>query len=351
MKNEFFLNAFTRVTLEGIRLGEMQVANPRFSYSLVDADKARAEIDMHVRPMREFDMIRSLYHSPATGYLERDDGLYYRNCHIINDMDWPEVFYRGRLPGSYLRIRFESFDPFRVDVQFTQSYLRQSRSRLMRIGSLDETINHLLLVLSIFRGYMPMHAAAIEVGRPEDRFSVLFMGFPNTGKTNASVAARKALSGEYLAEDICFVRPDTLAVLGGPFTLDETKIQNYAELRADKFIGAPLKQLVFLQRKREPEALRSLPPGDHTVADFMLGMNRYEFEWNHDVLVCHLLIGGASHGISNTAALRLYMEGLQTIGKKTEAIELTGMNPARWTELLVNHLGARIASASPRGAM
>jgi len=65
------------------------------------------------------------------------------------------------------------------------------------------------------------------------------MGLPNTGKTSTSLAVSRALAGRYLAEDIAFVRLADGAVFGGPFTLDEQKAQNQAELRAAQFVGAP----------------------------------------------------------------------------------------------------------------
>src|ERR1700733_9853897 len=93
-----------------------------------------------------------------------------------------------------------------------------------------------------------MHAAAIDVATVTGQQSLLFMGLPNTGKTSTSVAVRALLAGNYLSEDICFVRSDTLSVFGGPFTLDETKIQNYKELRATKYVGSALGLVVALRR-------------------------------------------------------------------------------------------------------
>lgn len=334
-----YFNAFTRLTLDGVSLGEMQIGNPRQSYDLADAGEARPEIDITLRGLADRALHDAIYAAPLTGYFETGGGFYYRNCNVANDMDWPDVFYRGRLPHSRLRIRIDSFEPLRIDVQASPTYLRESRSRLTRIPPLDATVSNLALMAAVFRGFVPMHAAAIEGGAPGARWSLLFMGLPNTGKTSTSLALCRALGGDYLAEDICFVDPATLAVFGGPFTLDETKLQNYAELRAVKYRGARLRAVVLLRRSAAPPAARLLPRGDDAIGEFMLEMNRYEFEWNHDPILRHLLIGGAAHGLSSSLLLRRYLEGMRRIAAQVEGIELTGRDPAPWPRLLAEALG------------
>jgi hypothetical protein len=340
MPQAILFNGFTRVTLDGISLGEMQIGNPRGVYPIADADSMRPEIELGVRGLADGAPFDEIYDSPETGYLARRGRFYYRNCNVANDMDWPDVFYRGRLPNSRLRIRVETLEPLRIAVEATANYVRESRSRLTRIPSIDESVGNLALIAAIQRGYVPMHAAAIEIGTGSDRRSILFMGLPNTGKTSTSLAAAKGLDGRYLAEDISFVRADGLAVYGGPYTLDEQKLQDQAALRAAQFAGAPLSTLVMLRRRPGPARATRLAAGSSATGDFIAAMNRYEFEWNHDLILRHLLLGGEASGFSSVGVMHRNLEGMQRIGTSIDAIDLVGEDPREWPRLAIECLAA-----------
>jgi hypothetical protein len=335
---EILVNGFTRLTLEGLRLGEMQIANPRGVYPIADADRMRPEIEIGVRPLRDGALFDEIYDSPETGYLARRGRFYYRNCNVANDMDRPDAFYRGRLPNSRLRIRVETFEPLTIAAEATPNFVRESRSRLSRIASLDEIVSNLALIAMIHRGYVPMHAAAIELGEGDHRRSVLFMGLPNTGKTSTSLAACNGLAGRYLAEDISFVRPDGLAVFGGPYTLDEQKLQDQAALRAAQFAGAPLATLVMLRRCPGSAHATRLATGDPAIGAFIAAMNRYEFEWNHDLILRHLLLGGEASGFSSVELQRRYLDGMARIGAAIHAVDLSGEDPRGWPRLATQSL-------------
>ncbi len=333
-EDDIYINAFTRLSMDGILLGEMQIANPRLTYPLRDRESVRPEIDIDVRVMPKLPLACEIYDSPMTGYFEKRGQFYYRNCNTANAMETPEVFYKGRLPNSFLHIHMEVGDRVRLQFSTTRNFVREGRSRLTRISSIDLAVNNIALALSVFRGYLPFHGAALEAGPPGRRYSLIFMGLPNTGKTNTSVAATKALGADYLAEYICFVEPKTLSVFSGPYTLDETKIQNYDELRSAKYRAAPLAAVVMLERTRMPSAASILSPGDQQIADFILGMNRYKFEWNHDIFVRHLMIGGASLGFSIPQITRAYLDGLAGIANRVPVIRLSGLDPRPWSDLL-----------------
>ena len=337
--SETYINAFTRLTMDGLLLGEMQVANPRLVYPMSDAAEAHPEIDIRVRVVRDTSFVRTIYDSPETGYFEKGGRFYYRNCNTANAMTSPDVFYKGRLPKSYLHIHMDiADDSIQIDFMATRNFIREGRSRLTRISSIEQAVNNIALACSVYRGYLPFHGAAIEAGPAGGRYSLVFMGFPNTGKTSTSVAARKALGGDFLAEDICFVRPDSLALFSGPYTLDETKIQNYDDLRGSKFKGALLRAVVMLERTEESEVATIVPAGSDRLRDFLVEMNRYEFEWNHDMFVRHLMIGGASRGFSIARITKLYLEGLKEVADRVPAIRLSGLDPRKWCGLLVNKL-------------
>jgi hypothetical protein len=340
MPRAILFNGFTLVTLDEVNLGEMQIGNPRGVYAIADADSMRPEIELRVEGFRDDGLLGEIFASPETGYFQRRGRSYYRNCNVANDMDWPDVVYRGRLPNARLRIRMETLEPLRISAQVTPNYLRESRSRLSRIPAIDETINNLLLIAAIVRGYIPMHAAAVELGDGRDRGSVLFMGLPNTGKTSTSAAVSRMLAGRYLAEDIVFVRPDSGVVFGGPYTLDEQKAQDYAELRAARFVGAPAATLVMLRRGPGPAQAARLAKGSAAVGDFILEMNRYEFEWNHDLILRHLLIGGTRHGLSSGDVLHRYLDGMRRIAERIDSIELCGEDPREWPGLAAARLAA-----------
>jgi len=335
---DLFVNAFTRLAMDGVLLGEMQVANPRLSYAVDDVADAVPEIDIRVSVTRDQSLAREIFRSPMTGYFEKGGTFYYRNCNIANAVSTPQVFYKGRLPNSFVSMQIESFDPIRIMIRPTRSFIYESRSRLTRISSIDTAVNNILLACSVHRGYLPFHSAAVEVSIKSTRHSLLFMGLPNTGKTSTSVALRKLLGGDYLAEDICFVQPESLAVFGGPFTLDETKIQNYDELRAVKFRGAPLGAIVMLQRTLEPNIANIIAPGDPLVEDFLIDMNRYEFEWNHDSFVRHLMLGGASQGFTIAAITKSYLDGLRQVAQRVPVIRLAGFDPTPWAHMLSKKL-------------
>jgi hypothetical protein len=338
-KQEIYINAFTRLSMDGVLLGEMQIANPRLTYQLSDADRVRPEIDIVVRVVSDQALVREVFSSPETGYFEKHGRFYYRNCNMANAMSTPDVFYKGRLPNSFLHIHMEVGDSVRIAFSTTRNFVREGRSRLTRIASIDQAVNDVALAVSVFRGYLPFHGAAIEAGPPDRRYSLIFMGLPNTGKTSTSVAAGKALGADYLAEDICFVAPESLSVFSGPYTLDETKMQNYDALRSTKYRAAPLAAIVMLERTAEPETVSVIPAGDPKVRDFILGMNRYEFEWNHDIFVRHLMIGGESAGFSIPKITRGYFAGLERIADRVPAIRLSGQDPLPWSEMLVAQLG------------
>ena len=164
MAQEILFNGFTRVTLDDIALGEMQIGNPRGVYPIAGADALRPEIELRVERLHDDTLTDEIDDSPETGYVERRGRFFYRNCNVANDMDWPEVHYRGRLPHARLRIRLETLEPLRIVVQATPNYVRESRSRLTRLAPIDETVSNLLLIAAILRGYVPMHAAAAELG-------------------------------------------------------------------------------------------------------------------------------------------------------------------------------------------
>lgn len=340
MTSSTYLNAFTRLTQESVALGEMQVANPRHGYPLADASLAQPEIDITVRVGAIGPTASAVFRSPETGYFERDGNYYYRNCNVANATVHPEVFYKGRLPNSFLCVRLSDGDRLTVTIETTRNFVRESRSRFTRIASLDQTVNHILLAASVLRGYMPMHAAAFEAGGQGGRRSVLFMGLPNTGKTNTSVAVSKLLKGDYLAEDICFIRPDTLGVFGGPFTLDETKLQNYDALRARKYVGAPATVIVMLERRPTANDAERIPAGDPRIENFLIEMNRYEFEWNHDLVLRHLMLGGSESGFNIANITRLYFEGLKRVAERLSAIKISGNDPSGWAPLLARALPA-----------
>jgi hypothetical protein len=334
------INGFTRLTLAGVKLGEMQIGNPLGVYAIPGADALRPEIEIAVEGWDDSALVDAVFDSPETGYVKHQGRFFYRNCNVANDMDWPEVIYRGRLPHARLRIRVETLDPLRIVAQATANYARESRSRLTRIPTLDETISNLALVAAIMRGYIPMHAAAVELGEKAARRSVLFMGLPNTGKTGTSAALCRQLGGRYLAEDIAFVRPDTRAVFGGPYTLDEQKAQDYAELRAAQFAGAPVSTLVMLRRSPGAATATPIARGSPALADFIVEMNRYEFEWNHDLILRHLLLGGAAQGWSSGAVLERYRNGMRLIAGGIDGVELRGEDPREWPALALACLAA-----------
>ncbi|HUB98156.1 MAG TPA: hypothetical protein VL993_19690, partial [Stellaceae bacterium] len=205
--HNILFNGFTRITLDGVSLGEMQIGNPDGVYPIDGAEWIKPEIEIAVRGLSDGTPFDEIYDSPETGYLTRRGRFYYRNCNVANDMDRPDVFYRGGLPNARLRIRLETVEPLRFTVETTPNFVRESRSRLSRIARIDDLISNLALIAAIHRGYVPMHAAAIELGEDPCRRSVLFMGLPNTGKTSTSLAVSRGLAGRYLAEDIAFVRP------------------------------------------------------------------------------------------------------------------------------------------------
>jgi hypothetical protein len=336
---DIFVNAFTRLRLDGIFLGEMQIANPRFTYPLGDAADVRAAVDMHVGIMQgdTLALAKRLFHGPETGYFLLGDRFYYRNCNICTDMGRSDAFYKGRFPHSFLRAQILNLTPFVVHVEATPMFVRESRSRFTRISSIDEMVNNIILTGSVYHGYLPMHAAAIDVRHGSSYFSLAFMGLPNTGKTSTSVAVRQALGGIYLAEDICFVRPDTLRLYGGPFTLDERKIQNYESLRATRYCGGELGCIVMVNRTPSEPGMEDIAPGAPLLCEFVVSMNRYEFEWNHDIFVRHLMLGGVQNGYSNSAVTNCYLKGLLEIAYRVPAVRLFGADPSQWGPLLTRH--------------
>jgi hypothetical protein len=340
MAQAILFNGFTRVTLDGIALGEMQIGNPSGVYPISDEGSMRPEIELRVERLQGEAPIEAIYAAPETGYVEAGGRFFYRNCNVGNDLGWPEVCYRGTLPNARLRIRLETLEPLRIVAQVTPNYVRESRSRLSRIASIDETLSNLLLIAAIARGYIPLHAAAVELGTAGARRSVLFMGLPNTGKTSTSLAVSRAFAGRYLAEDIAFVRLADGAVFGGPFTLDEQKAQNQAELRAAQFVGAAAATLVMLRRCPGPAQARPVATGAAEIADFILAMNRYEFEWNHDLVLRHLLLGGAGMGLASGDLLQRYLDGMRRIAAGIDGVELTGEDPRDWPGLAVARLAA-----------
>jgi len=339
--HNILFNGFTRITLDGVSLGEMQIGNPDGVYPIDGAEWIKPEIEIAVRGLSDGTPFDEIYDSPETGYLTRRGRFYYRNCNVANDMDRPDVFYRGGLPNARLRIRLETVEPLRFTVETTPNFVRESRSRLSRIARIDDLISNLALIAAIHRGYVPMHAAAIELGEDPCRRSVLFMGLPNTGKTSTSLAVSRGLAGRYLAEDIAFVRPDGLAVFGAPYTLDEQKLQDQAALRAAQFSGGALASLVMLHRKPGPARIERLPRGSAAIGAFILAMNRHEFEWNHDLILRHLLVGGANNGLTSDTVLERYLDGMRRIAAAIDAIVLSGEDPGQWPHLAVDAFAAR----------
>lgn len=333
MTNAILFNGFTRVVLDGVALGEMQIGNPRGVYPIADEEAIHPEIEIAIGRLVNDAAIDAIFDGPETGYLARRGRFFYRNCNVANAMDWPEVSYRGRLPNARLRISLQTLDPLRIAVEVTPNFVRESRSRLSRIAPLDATISNLVLIAAILRGYMPMHAAAVELGSGAAQRSVLFMGLPNTGKTSTSLAIAQSLDGRYLAEDISFVRVDSGAVFGGPYTLDEQKLQDHSAPRAAQFTGAPAATLVMLQRSPGRPAARRLGRGDPAIADFIIEMNRYEFEWNHDLVLRHFMVGGARAGLNSGMLLQCWLDGMRRIAAGIDAVVLEGEDPGAWPAL------------------
>lgn len=333
---KYFTNGFTQFIVDGVDLHGMQIANPKLLYDIADASSVVPRLTFDIRRIASGGSWKKYFDSPEVGYFERDGKSLYRNCNIICNLRSPEIFYRGRvLPNSYMRIAVNfADDKMRVDVEVTANYLRESRSRFTRNLPFDETINNVALVASIRLGYLPLHAAAINIPRPGGLESVAFMGYPNTGKTTTSVGSRKLLRGEYLAEDICFYSPNDRVLLSGPFTLDEIKIQDYSVLRSERFFGGRLSTIVMLSRADagQENSLRRVTPEE--LERFVVEMNRYEFEWNHDSLIRGLFIGGQEIDFDNCSISRAYAGMMHQLSQRAEGVELRGCRPEGWADEL-----------------
>lgn len=335
---QYFTNGFTQFFVDGVDLRGMQIANPKLLYDIADASLVDPKLVFNVRRLGAEGDWKKYFDSPEVGYFERDGKSLYRNCNIICNLHSPEIFYRARaLPNSYLRIAVHVANGIRVDVDVTANYLRESRSRLTRNLPFDETINNVALVASIRLGYLPLHAAAINVPRGEGLESVAFMGYPNTGKTTTSVGTRKIVQGEYLAEDICFYDPKDRVLLSGPFTLDEIKIQDYSVLRAERFFGGRLSTIVMLNRADAGTKNSIRRVSQVELERFVVEMNRYEFEWNHDSLIRGLFIGGKSIDFDNWAVSHTYAGLMHQLSLQADGVELCGGRPETWADELAGY--------------
>lgn len=338
--SNFYTNGFTQFFVDGVKLRGMQIANPKLLYQIDDVDCIEPKLIFNIKRMASKPDWNEYYKTPQVGYFERDGKSLYRDVNIISNTNNPEVFYKGRIfPNAFLHVAVSVGEVITVNIEVSDNYLRESRSRISRRLTFDESINNIALACSIRLGILPLHAAAIGISSDDGvKKSAIFMGYPNTGKTTTSVGTRKAVNGKYLSEDICFYRVADKNLLSGPFTLDEVKIQDYTELKSEGFFGGELASIIMLKRNLHAKENRIREMLAEELEYCLVQMNHYEFEWNHDLIVRGLFVGGKDHSFDFWSTSRAYAGMMHQLSQDVKGLELEGGQPEGWAEILARNL-------------
>jgi len=327
---DVFLTDFIRCKVSGVDLKwPIQVANWDWVSHRTANSALRAEINLSINKLENYELIRSLFRGEETGYFKLGNSFYYRNCNAISNVEGGEAFYRGKLPNSFLWCQITMGREIDINIQVTKNYLWESRSRLTKNSAFEDLLNNLIIVASILTRKIPMHAAAITLDSAGTT-AALFMGLPNTGKTTTSQAVCSQLNSIYLAEDICFV------------DAANSKIYPCATGTVPRTTNAVVGHIFCLRRQEGPSVLSAINEADEGVA-FVNNMNLYEFSWDHDVVIRSLL-GHVRHQaarhqestniLSQFNVQSTYKSGIATICQRALAVDVCGESPVLWADMI-----------------
>lgn len=328
-KRTFFPMKFCQINLDGVSLKHIQVGNINYQYELNSVPNYS---DSRIIVNISSDVIRKdfepLFSGDETGYIEHKNQFFYRNCNTVVNTEGHELFYRGKFFNSFLQINWKKHnDLVTININVTNAYLAESRSRLSRSSKFDALVNHLIMHFSVTLGYIPFHAGAVNTGETS---STLLMGLPNTGKTTTALKISEDRGTAFIAEDIVFVDKKDLLVYSCPFTMNPKSPERFS---AHSYIGHSLESIIILNRSDDKPYVKDL--GIETLQRMVTNMNYFEFTWMHDVQIRHLFFQGDT-SLSNVTLA--YLEGQKEICERVSGIELGGNTPSAWNELLKNKI-------------
>lgn len=269
--------------------------------------------------------VSPLFNNPKTGYFFHNKKLYYRNCNLASDVNGGEVYYKGKIPNSYLCLKInKKKSSIIATLEITKTYAWESNSRFTENQSLEKLISNLFIVLSILRDKIPMHSAAI---RFNDQ-GFLFMGYPNTGKTTTSFSLYNNINrdSDYICEDICFIDFNDLTIFSCPYTSGKHK--------STLSLFKPLTYIIGLTKKNKNNEINKKDTKD--CFRFIHKMNLYEFNWDQNIIIKHLLMGDSFY--NQSSVMNRYMHGLKKISEKTNFYLLSGNNAKEWTSVIQKHI-------------
>jgi len=302
------INSYGRINCKKGLLKRLQVGDINLGEKI---PSRKIEVEINIDILRSFSKYKDFFNTQRTGYFQLKNELYYRNCNIVSNTQGYHVIYKGILPFSYLEVELIfNEDKYIANIKVSQNYLIESRSRLTKNSSFEEFINNLFIVLSILKNKIPLHAAGCFVSKDSEDI-ILFMGYPNTGKTTTSYKLSEKLNSDYFSEDITFLDVKTNRLYSCPNTSNNFKI--------DKFEGN-LK--FFVPLKRIDSNIKSLFNFIHT-------MNLYEFFWNQDLVIRHLFSN--LNGFNLSEIEMNYINGLKYMVQNIEVIEISS-NTEKWVD-------------------
>ena len=300
------ITSFGVINCEEKLLKRLQIGDIRLGRK-IPIKKLEVEININISN-KDYNRY---FQTEETGYFELDNKLFYRNCNIVSNTDGYYVIYKGILPNSFLEVTLNNQEKFIADINVSKNYLIESRSRFTKNASFEEFVNNLFIVMSILRGKIPLHSAGCFLSQNSDEV-ILFMGYPNTGKTTTSYNLSKKLNSEYLSEDIVFLDMENKEVYSCPNTSNNFDIK--------KFEGK-LKYFVPLKRKKDKS--------EKSLFNFIHTMNLYEFFWNQDLIIRHLFSSiGENFNLSDIEMK--YIEDLEKMASFVEVIDISNVSREEW---------------------
>lgn len=312
----------SEIDLGSLHLGKQKlfpdVSNPGNSEVIINIKfLSKEKINKKINPL--------FHERPIECYFDFGGKVYYRNMNALSNIEGGEVYYKGKLPNSFLSVEISrGRNGFEATVEVTKSYLFENRSRFTDNEPFEDFIDNLFITLSILQNKAVMHAASVKIGNE----TLLLIGYPNTGKTTTSSSLYSNTSNiDYIAEDMCFVDPEDLTVYSCPYTSAKHK----STLHTHK----PVTRVIGLKKSGEENGIEER--NTEECFRFVHRMNLYEYNWDQNIILRHLFMG---EGVFNQSDISTtYVNQLKELSRKVNFAVLGGNNVHEWTPLLKNFLG------------
>jgi hypothetical protein len=325
-----------------VGVGALQLGNPAKAQARQHATRSnssfvgttvRVDVNLIEKGLR--GKLANLFKNGRQGFFEFEKERYYQFTNIIAAISKPWLAYKGRLPNAWLTISVHKSDGQRTCViEVTRPFLIESRLPFTRKPTFEQMLTDVILAIQVLERRIPIHAAAITTGER----GILFLGYPESGKTTLARTLSARLCAPLVAEDILFWDEAHNRLVGCPFTESMGRVEPSGVVQP---VTQELKGVEVFWLGRDRGEVRVDRLKSEETWRYLVSSTQFEFSYRSSSVAC--LLFGPWHDEENIGGVsNAHDVALRKLAMTARGWRLGGDRRDLWPELVETTLaGAR----------